>query len=728
MTSNSSTSTLTTCRNLDRSGEIKHAQTPVNCSIQQSHSPQLPISSPSYPVQTFLSSDFDCSKITIVESDKLFNGVSHSKQPPVLQPATNTNLEIGTNECKSAVSFWDLHLPYSTASTFNVQVQERESMGNITIKDLLSQSANNKALVDDENNTQPTLMGNESSCVVLNVPAVNCHQPPLKKQKVSKIDIATKRRKQLRERRHLKMNCIKSKSVSESDTAKIKRERIVFERITTHKGTVTNFGVPVFGFSDSSSSSSCCSSDYESDVADVEAVNVNDAPLVLDFAKEKVQFLKLFGIVTHRKRNAVELSKLERRRWQPNWIPPTEHSSKLVLDLPVPSITASSMGNSLKMHFMHVLGLQTFPADIKYDYEMDWLKVIQDRTKRNCASSLSEYYLKVHEIYVQSIHHSQKYEPTIPMDTHKSENLTQQQFEQNKCDNSSQKSIFQNGATKFLLKDQIKQEPILDSPDPSVMSQDFNPKLVKTEFDFHHFNGNRDSNRSKSYELKQNGFNHSGLTRLNVKNKKKLKKVKEFSICQSMIRNSGKHKSCNVMEESDASHVILKTPYVITNSVNCKDVISRYSQTEPNYVMPLAMILVDNRTISQGALADHVSNSSLKTNMINKGTQCTITQDTPYAKNDQSYAAKNEDTTKWAGLHKFIESYQLHIKDCDAELKSLRESLKKWREAVYVNQCEVRNLEHDRRLLQSTSFMFEQERIQIQTKIDNFNAIVDAFR
>lgn len=66
--------------------------------------------------------------------------------------------------------------------------------------------------------------------------------------------------------------------------------------------------------------------------------------------------------------------------------------------------------------------------------------------------------------------------------------------------------------------------------------------------------------------------------------------------------------------------------------------------------------------------------------------------------------------------------------ECDAEIKSLKESLADLQEAVRLNQCEVKNLERKRRLLQSASFLFEQDRIKLITAIEAFNKIIESFR
>lgn len=60
---------------------------------------------------------------------------------------------------------------------------------------------------------------------------------------------------------------------------------------------------------------------------------------------------------------AVELSKLERRKWQPKWNPAIENTKTVALDLPVPSTSPAVLNEShdyqIKTNFFRILGLES---------------------------------------------------------------------------------------------------------------------------------------------------------------------------------------------------------------------------------------------------------------------------------------------------------------------------------------------------------------------------------
>ncbi|KAF5287987.1 hypothetical protein FQA39_LY15569 [Lamprigera yunnana] len=710
---------------LDQSGEIKHAQTLINTTTQQSPSPLLPVSSPSYPIQTLLSSDFD-------------------------------------------------------SSISNLAVKERDSLNNITIKDLLSNDINEKKAECDVLNEKKILRENNdiSSCIVLNVPLINSHQPPLKRQKLSKIDIATRKRKERRKKHSLK------RSVTDEDVkTKIKKERTVFEKITTHKGTVTSFGVPVFGFSDSESSSSYSSSDYESEGVYTDFSNAPNISTKSEFTHEKLKFLQLFELVTYRKKNAVELSKLERRKWQPKWTPVVENINHSNLDLPVPSIITPSQNSSLKLNFLHMLGLQTLPCQVSYgitskqplvininivhfaEYELNWLRVVEERIKRNCASSITDYSLKVHQTILESINANNKFKKCL----RQTENLLYKQIRDDQRYLKYLKKPFTINRNKVIESASLSEIAL-----PVIVDRKFNnPKYEEIANDgiivptyhrhktasqryreVYHQSGviqrcpNYDytSNYKESYKIKNtaklnifkpNNSQPNNLCYMNnlsienyfndsIGNDNKIELKKEVK-----IENGYDYKKYSNLMETNKSHL---KPSIIGND-SPKGLKSTYIQTESNYVLPLTMILVDNRAIQQGTFNDQVSNSTLKNN---KSVQCLIEEDvvnlvSKKAKRNSINSSclllnNSKDVVKWPGIHKIVESYHLYSKDRDAEMSSLKESLKHLREILFINQTEAKSLERSRRMLQSASSLYEQDRIQLQKEIDNFNTIVNAFR
>ncbi|KAK4884862.1 hypothetical protein RN001_001133 [Aquatica leii] len=731
--------------NLDRSAEIKHAQTPINTTIQQSHSPQLPVSSPSYPVQTFLSSDFD-------------------------------------------------------SSTTHVETKERESLNNITIKDLLSNNTkinnnnvNDKDICDvgDENKMIHNVENNESSCIVLNVPLINSHQPPQKKQKLSKIDVATRKRKQRREKHNLKRSLVDEENIK----LKIKKERLVFERITTHKGTITDFGLPVFGYSDSDSSSSYTSSEYETDT-EVEFCNLQKLTTQSDFRQEKLNFLQLFGLITYRKRNAVELSKLERRKWQPKWTPIIENTESSILDLPMPvvktPVLTTPQKTPSKINFFHVLELQTVPAQISYDYEMDWLKVIEDRMKRNCTSAITDYSLKAHDTFVQSIslheqtqkvcnpilrnnncrkQYNKKYAKyvTKPLKIYKDETIRRKHFEnitipvlQDNVFNLNSKNVFNNN---FKSEEIFKDKIVIPTVYRKLQHQTLYHDLKDNELGKCYSSIAED----RSYDLyKKRTYNEH---RLLLKNSKTNYSIPKYCATNGICSEAFSFQTFNKMNNNDAKcefkdglflknglhenvklengydykkysllqsdNVKIKSTNLLHNSSN-KDFKSTCIQTESNYLLPLTMILVDNRAIQQGTFNDQVSSCTLKNNMQSKSVQCLIQEEVVNSVSNDAKSTgvissclllnNSKDVIKWPGIHKIVESYHLYSKERDTEIRSLKESLKNLKEAIFSNQTESRNFERDRRLLQSASLLYEQDRIQLQKELDNFNIIINAFR
>ncbi|KAF5296134.1 hypothetical protein FQR65_LT10304 [Abscondita terminalis] len=753
------TLTTTAMKTLDRSSEIKHAQTPVNTTIHQSHSPQLPISSPSYPVQTHLSSEFDCSKITIIESNANYNKTAHNffdnseAQNCIKLDDSKTNYDDeSVIQIPNVIDVqrWCIFLGFTSttfdASTSNVEVKEHKSLNNITIKDLLSNNTDiNKTdayEADDEKEGKKNLKkdnvslgNNENPCIVLNIPLINSYQPPQKKPKISKIDIATRKRKERRERHCLK----KAPADQEKVKLKVKKERIVFERITTHKGTVTDFGVPVFGYSDSESSSSYTGSEYESDDVNSDVSTVLDFTKSSELTRNKLNFLQLFGLVTYRKRNAVELSKLERRKWQPKWIPIFDKITSTTLDLPVPLVEPSELlishKNPKKMSFLQTLELQKIPSQTSYDYEMDWLKVIEERKKRNAVPAITDYSLKVHNACIQSITLNDK---SSELQRQKSNNNYLQRQEVKKYSKYVKKSqrIYKNDSMLTNTLENIIIPIIQDAVNlnnKSVFGKHLRNDIVVPSVyrnNIHSQKVHREQcRRSHCYCKEENRHskkrpsNERRLLLKNSKNKnsKRLNNDKcsdadlKYEVKKEKYARNG---LCESLKAYDYNKNSNKTNVFVSKDLG-KDLKSTHIQTDSNYVLPLTMILLDNRTIQQGTFNDHVNNGTLKHNLQNKSVQCLI---------EDKLISYSKDCTKWPGINKIVESYDLYSQECDAEIKSLRESLKLLKKTVFSNQVKIRNLDRDRRLLQTASRMHEEDKIRLKKKLDNFNDIINAFR
>lgn len=130
---------------------------------------------------------------------------------------------------------------------------------------------------------------------VLNVPNVT-FQPPPKKPKLSKIDVATMRKKLRREKRMKPRN---------SENKQPNKENISKNGDCSKKyDTTTDFGVKVCGYSDSSNSSVYSTSDCESEYSDIDISITSGPPLKLDNKPEKLSFLQVFGLTTHSEKNS----------------------------------------------------------------------------------------------------------------------------------------------------------------------------------------------------------------------------------------------------------------------------------------------------------------------------------------------------------------------------------------------------------------------------------------
>lgn len=223
----------------DVTSEVKHARTPLNTIIQQTHSPQLPVPSPNYPIPTDGFSKVD----TIVPT------VNNNY---IMMPPT-------TSQCESKENVTDSHSPHSNRLN---GVNDSRQIENLDC---------NECETNTQCDNQKSAEGESSSFTVLNIPNLNFHTPPTKRQKLSKIDLATMRRKMRRQK------------MRKCDNEQLKN------------GAECNMG--------SSNSSICSSSDSESDGSEIDLWIRSGPPCKLDSSPNKLSFLKMFGLTTHNEKN-----------------------------------------------------------------------------------------------------------------------------------------------------------------------------------------------------------------------------------------------------------------------------------------------------------------------------------------------------------------------------------------------------------------------------------------
>lgn len=375
------------------SSEVKHARTPIS-NVPPTHSPQLPIPSPNYPVQTQLTTETICSaSLTTITTSGCESNYQQNKHVDTNIP--NTYVPTINNNYISAPHHTSQNEIQQTNATttdiaYGVVIQENEASSkhqnattNVVAFDEISNTNQKINLHYDETKTKYNYKNNfksnnnnisnkeNSQFTVLNVPNFNCQTSSTRKPKLSKIDLAIVKRKRRRQNKHVKMN-----------------NSITTENNKTSPKYSYDFGVKVYGYSDSSSSNSCSSSECESD-SEVDLWIKSGPPCKLDVKPEKVNFLQGFGLTTFNKRNckiyffmprfvlinciylivAVELEKLERRKWQPPWKSLETNTKNDILDLPVPSQSPSVLNtchdSQQKNYFLNLLGLKNVPSYIR---------------------------------------------------------------------------------------------------------------------------------------------------------------------------------------------------------------------------------------------------------------------------------------------------------------------------------------------------------------------------
>ncbi|KAJ3649104.1 hypothetical protein Zmor_020865 [Zophobas morio] len=97
----------------------------------------------------------------------------------------------------------------------------------------------------------------------------------------------------------------------------------------------------------------------------------------------------------------IELEKLEKRKWQPTWKFIDDSERVAPLNLPVPLQSPAVLNNlpdfKTKSNFFKVLGLRTVPGQMRQELEKTWIKIVEERVRRNCESGVTKYTTKANK-------------------------------------------------------------------------------------------------------------------------------------------------------------------------------------------------------------------------------------------------------------------------------------------------------------------------------------------
>lgn len=264
----------------DKSSEVKHALTPIDdVPNPQTRSPQLPIPSPNYPVQ------------------------SRSAPEPNKPPVNNNYLTAPQSASHNGLSKTDSRTHSIDSLGENVNRDSVKSNGQLTNFNVSECNFKVNAKPNPINSrkcarTSPnkckrsrkSTVSTESSFTVLNVPTFHGPPPP-KLRKLSKIDMAAIRQKMRRERRAPRPTGGRRRSPG--------------------GGASTDFGVTVIGYSDSSSSDgTCSSSESETEDEEPDLWIRSGPPCKPDFSPDKVDFLSMFELTTHNFKNCKFVSRV----------------------------------------------------------------------------------------------------------------------------------------------------------------------------------------------------------------------------------------------------------------------------------------------------------------------------------------------------------------------------------------------------------------------------------
>ena len=124
--------------------------------------------------------------------------------------------------------------------------------------------------------------------------------------------------------------------------------------------------------------------------------------------KDKLKYLRYFRLVTHRKKNDIEIKKLERRRERlkersPSPVPVKEDERPTSPELPLPSI-APHLNRLPETHakamYLSAIGLCRNSEEQKITNEVIWSVVLDDRLTRERESerALTKYFVRLREV------------------------------------------------------------------------------------------------------------------------------------------------------------------------------------------------------------------------------------------------------------------------------------------------------------------------------------------
>lgn len=233
-------------------GGVKHARTPLNTVNQETHSPQLPIPSPNYPVQAEAQLP-NTIVVPTINNNYITTPHATSQCDDTME---NTNNSTSTECCQQ---------PHSNNHSKS-DLKQTDHLTNLELGENKTVKVNLPVVKTEYSAREPE----NSSFTVLNIPNLSFQTPlPSKKPKLlSKIDVATLKRK-MRRKKRLKIE----------------------KSATKTSGNVT----------DSSGSSYYSSSESENEIRDLWIRT--GPPSKPDLKPEKVEFLKIFELTTHTEKN-----------------------------------------------------------------------------------------------------------------------------------------------------------------------------------------------------------------------------------------------------------------------------------------------------------------------------------------------------------------------------------------------------------------------------------------
>lgn len=227
----------------DKSSEVKHALTPVNNLLNDKEDAQLSLPSPSYPTPASVGSEPSSILCTLLCANDAVQPTPQSK------PNTNKN-DIRIHSRNKSEGQFGVTKNLSTFKTETVSSKQKQILHN--------------------------RKSQENTFTVLNIPSVSFHQnksvpppSPPKRQRLSKLDIATIRRKMQKEK-------LQRKSPRDSDNCKNQRDK--------HLNKWNTY--------------CSCSSESEEE-QNVDLWIRSGPPNKLNINPEKLRFLKLFQLTTH---------------------------------------------------------------------------------------------------------------------------------------------------------------------------------------------------------------------------------------------------------------------------------------------------------------------------------------------------------------------------------------------------------------------------------------------